>query len=168
MTKDLSDLKCWDLARVFLNWVLTNFKGIKMSKNTSHRVLDVKRIVSHLTFPPWLFSLTTWLAEFLRTWYLSGIYLRAYIYLTQNVTLTRSAFYLHRRKARRSADCHLGPARTHPAWVWLTPSHSKERHPSPVAGQSCQGNAHGKSERWEFEIGHYVCKKMKHHRSFPP
>lgn len=153
MTKDLSDLKCWDLARVFLNWVLTNFKGIKMSKKTSHRVLDIQRTVSHLTFPPWLFFLTTWLAAFLRTWYLFGIYLRAHIYLTQNVTLPRSAFCLHRRNARRSADCHLGPARMHPAWSGSPQVTAKEGTPAPWQDSLARGMLTGKAKGENLKLG---------------
>lgn len=161
--RDGSDLKCWEPACDFANCAPINSNGIKMSTNTPNRVLDMNRTVAHLTFP-WPLP-TIRLAEFLTTWYIFGIYLKAHTY-TQNMNLPHPAFHLQRIKAEAPADCHSGSAQVHLAWVQLTPSHCKGsclrmRHDSPARGL-LKGEAKGQNlilgikyaRRWSI-IAHF-------------
>lgn len=105
-----------------LNCVLINFQGVKMSKKTPALVLDVNRTLTRLTFP-WLLP-AIWLAEFLRTLSIFGIYLKAHTYLTQNTNLPQPAFHLQRKKGRSSSWLSLG--------FWPNVSGLRTAHPKSL------------------------------------
>lgn len=108
-----------------------------------------------------------WLAEFLRTWCILGIYLKAHTYLTQNMNLPHPAFQLQDEKGPR---LQLTLTWVLPRCIWpvySSPQIPARELPRPCSMTVLPQEAYGKSKTLQFE-SRLGMQDVKRNCSFPP